>query len=312
MTVKVIVATSSPEKTRKWHAAFEQAWPQGTFVAWSEQAGTVGAQYAIVWQPPAELFRREHGLQAVFNLGAGVDGLMSLPSLPRSLPIVRLEGAGMAEQMAEYVVYGLVRAAREFGEYESRQRRALWQPLPAIRREDWPVGIMGMGTIGAEVARAVSSLGYAVAGWSRTPRALPGIQTYGGQDGLAGFLARTRVLVNVLPLTASTENILDRANLSRLLPNGYLINVARGQHLVEDDLLALLDQGRMQGAMLDVFRTEPLPADHPFWRHPKIIMTPHVAAITLEDGTVAQIVDKIRALRQNRPISGVVNRDSGY
>ncbi|HEU0229301.1 MAG TPA: glyoxylate/hydroxypyruvate reductase A [Burkholderiaceae bacterium] len=313
MTVKAIVATQSADNTRRWCQAFRNAWPEARFDAWSESSPVPsGARYAIVWQPPSALFRNETALEAVFNLGAGVDSLLRLPELPRSLSIVRLEGAGMAEQMVEYVLYGLLRAAREFSNYAVSQADVRWQTRPAIRREDWPVGVMGLGTIGTEVAQAVARLGYPVAGWSRTARPVPGIEIFGGQENLAAFLARTRVLVNVLPLTPDTEDILNRDNLSRLLPDGYLINVARGRHLVEEDLLALLDGGRLMGAMLDVFRTEPLPADHPFWRHPGIVVTPHVAAITLQDDTVAQIVGKIRDMERGVAVSGVVNRGSGY
>lgn len=313
MTVKAIVATQSADNTRRWCRAFQQAWPEARFEAWSESSPEPsGARYAIVWQPPSEVFRRETSLEAVFNLGAGVDGLLRLPDFPQSLSVVRLEGAGMAEQMVEYVLYGLLRASREFPEYAASQAGRQWQPRPAIRREAWPVGVMGMGTIGAEVAQAVARLGYAVAGWSRTARSVPGVETFAGRERLDAFLARTRVLVNVLPLTPDTENILNRDALSRLQPGGYLINVARGQHLVEDDLLALLAEGRMQGAMLDVFRTEPLPADHPFWHHPGIVVTPHIAAITLQDDTVVQIVGKIRDMERGVPVSGVVDRGSGY
>ncbi len=311
--VKAVVAAQSADNTQRWREAFQRAWPEAQFHAWAGRGSpSLDAPYAIVWRPPAELFLHETALKAVFNLGAGVDSLLQMPELPPSLPVVRLEDAGMAAQMTEYVVYGLVRASRGFDRYEAAQGNARWRQLPAICRDDWPVGVMGMGAMGAEVARVVARLGYPVAGWSRSARRMAGVENHVGQAGLAAFLSRTRVLVNLLPLTPDTENILNYRNLSRLLAGGYLINVARGQHLVEDDLLTLLDEGRIAGAMLDVFRSEPLPSDHPFWHRRDVIVTPHVAAITLQSAAVAQVVGKIRDLERGVAVSGVVDRDSGY
>ena len=312
MTVKIIIATDSDASSRRWRDAFEGCGLDAEFFAWSRDAHPVQADYAVVWRPSADLFEREDRLKAVFNLGAGVDGVMRLPNLPPRLPVVRIEDAGMASQMIEYTLHGLLRASREFARYDEFQRAGEWAVLPSFRRDQWPVGIMGMGTIGTEIARAVARLGYAVAGWSRSPRALDGIESFAGARQLPAFLARTRVLVNVLPLTADTENILDRKTLGQLLPDAYLINIARGEHVVDDDLVEMLDAGRLRGAMLDVFRAEPLPGDHAFWRHPKVTITPHVAAINSKPETVAQIAGKIRAMQKNQPVSGVVSRALGY
>jgi len=172
--------------------------------------------------------------------------------------------------------------------------------------------VMGLGVLGQRVAQAVAGFEFPVAGWSRTPREVPGVRCYAGEAELSAFLAATRVLVCLLPLTAETQNILNRESLSRLQPGGYVINVARGGHLVDADLLALLDSGHLAGAALDVFRTEPLPADHPFWSHPKVTVTPHMSARTLREESVAQIVHKIRALERGEPIAGVVDRQRGY
>ncbi|MEO6985116.1 MAG: glyoxylate/hydroxypyruvate reductase A [Paralcaligenes sp.] len=309
---KVIVATNSRSNTVKWCDAFEGSLPETQFIPWDEAGEPVGADYAVVWQPAPALFLRETRLRAVFNLGAGIDSVLRLAELPRDLPIVRLEDAGMAEQMVEYVVYGLLRATRQFAVYETQQRAGEWVGLPAVDRTRWSVGVMGLGVIGERVARAVAQLGYPVAGWARHAKEIPGVEVYGGADQLPAFLARTRVLVNLLPLTPETENILNRKNLEQLLPHAYLINVARGRHLVEQDLLDLLASGQIAGAMLDVFSSEPLPKSHPFWSHAAITVTPHVAAITLREDTVDQIVNKIVNLKQGLPISGLVSRDHGY
>jgi len=169
-----------------------------------------------------------------------------------------------------------------------------------------------LGVLGARVAQALTHFEFPVNGWSRTPKVLPGVRGFAGAAQLDDFLASSRVLVNLLPLTPDTTNILNRDHLSRLQSGGYLINVARGAHLVDEDLLALIHSGHISGAMLDVFRTEPLPADHPFWREPKITLTPHISARTLREESIAQIVGKIDALQRGQAVVGVVSVARGY
>jgi glyoxylate/hydroxypyruvate reductase A len=171
---------------------------------------------------------------------------------------------------------------------------------------------MGLGVLGERVAKALTVFEFPVHGWSRTPKAIEGVFTHSDEVGFDTFLSSTRVLVNLLPLTRDTQDIINRETLGKLKPSAYLVNVARGAHLVEADLLALLDSGHMAGATLDVFRTEPLPAGHPFWRHPKITVTPHTSARTLRDESIAQIAGKIRALEAGQPIAGVVDPVRGY
>jgi len=309
IAMKIIVASTLPEK---WVEPLAAALPEITVLPWRDDGPAVDADVAVVWRPPAELFTRERKLKAIFNLGAGVDGLLTLPTLPADVPVVRLEDAGMAVQMAEYAAYALTRASRQFGAYERQQHDGVWQELPEIRRAEWPVGVLGLGVMGARVAQTLAGLDYPVAGWSRSPRELDGIQTYAGAAGFGTFLARTRVLVNLLPLTDETRDILRRDTLKQLLPGAYLINLGRGEHLVEEDLLALLDEGQLAGATLDVFRTEPLPAGHRFWTHPRVTVTPHIAAISLRQNTVDQIATKIRTMMQGKPLTGVVSRERGY
>lgn len=312
VSFKVVIAGANQAGSERWQKAFTKAYPQYTFFSLPESETDIEADYAVVWRPPGWLFSRGKGLRAVFNLGAGVDGLLRLPELPTNLPVIRLEDAGMARQMAEYVVHGLTNVTRQFDHYQQQQTQANWRVLPAVRPRDWPVGVLGLGTIGSQVASAIAALGYPVLGWSRSERNLPGIQSFHGADSLNDFLAQTRVLVNILPLTPDTHGILNRQTLGRLLPGSYLINVGRGEHLVEEDLLPLIDSGKMQGALLDVFRTEPLPTDHAFWAHPAVRVTPHIAAITLEDEAREQIINKIITLEQGGQITGVVPRDRGY
>lgn len=292
-----------------WLQGLREAMPGAEIDLW--QPGAPPADHAVVWAPPQQFFDEQPQLQGIFNIGAGVDALMQR-RLPPQAVVVRLDDAGMSAQMAEYVCHAVIRHFREFDGYEADMRQGLWSYRKPRERADFAVGVMGLGVLGARVARALQVFDFPVRGWSRSPRQLDGIRCFAGQDQLPAFLAGCRVLVCLLPLTPDTRDILRRDTLSQLQPGAYLVNVARGAHLVEDDLLALLESGHMAGATLDVFRTEPLPAGHPFWQHPRITVTPHTSARTLRRESIAQIVGKIQALAQGRPIAGIVQRERGY
>ena len=292
-----------------WLEGLHAALPEAELGVWSP--GAPQADHAVVWAPPQQFIDEQPRLKGLFNIGAGVDALLKL-DLPPGLTVVRLDDAGMAVQMAEYVCHALIRHFREFAADEADMAAGRWPNRPPRRRSDFPVGILGLGVLGERVARAVAQFEFPVRGWSRTPKRLEGIECFAGAQQLHDFLAGTRVLVCLLPLTAETAGVLNRDTLSRLLPGAYLVNVARGAHLVEEDLLALLDSGQLAGATLDVFRTEPLPADHPFRGHPRLTLTPHVSARTLREESIAQIARKIRAFERGEPVAGVVDRLRGY
>jgi glyoxylate/hydroxypyruvate reductase A len=296
-------------KAEPWLQGLAAALPGADITVW--QPGAPVADYAVVWAPPQQFLDEQQGIQALFNIGAGVDALLQR-RLPPGALVVRLDDAGMAVQMAEYVCHAVIRHFREFDQYEASMRAGQWAYRKPRLRQDLPVGVMGLGVLGERVAKALAQFEFPVNGWSRSPKAMDGIRCFSGQSGFQDFLAASRVLVNLLPLTPDTQNILNRDTLSRLLPGGYLINVARGAHLVEDDLLALLDSGHLAGATLDVFRTEPLPMGHPFWNHPRITLTPHTSARTLLGESIAQIVGKIAALERGEAIAGVVDPVRGY
>ena len=296
-------------KPQPWLEGLRAALPGATVEVW--QPGAPQADHAVVWAPPQQFFDEQRALKGLFNIGAGVDALLKL-RLPPGVKVVRLDDAGMSVQMAEYVCHTVIRHFREFDGYDADVKAGKWSYRKPRERRDFPVGVMGLGVLGERVAKALRVFEFPVHGWSRTPKAIEGVFTHSGEVGFETFLSSSRVLVNLLPLTTDTQDIIDRDTLGRLQPDGYLINVARGAHLVEADLLALLDSGHMAGATLDVFRTEPLPAEHPFWNHPKITVTPHTSARTLRNESVAQIADKIRALEAGRPIKGVVDPVRGY
>jgi glyoxylate/hydroxypyruvate reductase A len=256
-------------------------------------------------------------VKAIFVAGAGVDALLKMgdgvgTGVPSHIPLVRLGDAGMGLQMAQYVAHAVLRYFRRFGEYEAQARTGQWAPLPQHHREDFTVGVLGTGMLGRRVLDAMAHFGFPLRAWSRTQKDLPGVACFCGAEGLDGFLRGSRVLVNVLPLTPQTANLLDRANLSKLQPSSYLVNIARGAHVAEPDLLALIKSGHIAGATLDVFRHEPLPPQHPFWLEPRITMTPHIAALTLRRESIEQIAGKIRDLEAGKAIADVVNRSEGY
>ena len=296
-------------KPGPWLQDLAKALPGADISLW--QSGAPQADYAVVWAPPQQFLDEQPGLKALFNIGAGVDALFKLRLSP-SIPVVRLDDAGMAVQMAEYVCHAVIRHFRGFDQYEARMRAGEWAYRPAPRRADCPVGIMGLGVLGQRVAQALAQFEFPLNGWSRSPKTIAGVRCFHGADGLNDFLAASRVLVNLLPLTSETENILNHDTLSRLQAGGYVINPARGAHVVDADLIALIDSGHLAGAALDVFRTEPLPAGHPFWQHPKITLTPHTSARTLRDESIAQIAGKIAALQRGEAVAGVVDTQRGY
>jgi len=293
-------------------ATFAQAGLPATLV--EHQGQGCGARYAVVWMPPDSLFATERDLRAVFNVGAGVEKLLALAALPPQLPVLRLVDAGMAPKMAEYVCFALARITRGLHRFGSPQPLRDWN---ADRPRGTPptVGVMGLGAIGATIARAVTTFGYQALGWSRSPRAMDGVRCFAGADELEPFLARTNVLVDVLPLTAETENLLNAKRLAQLPGGAHVINIGRGATIVDEDLLAALDNGHLASATLDVFRVEPLPSGHPFWFHPKITVTPHLSGPTPREPAAQQIASAIAQLESGVPaasLPGFVERARGY
>lgn len=292
-----------------WISGLQAAIPGAEVTLW--QPGAPVADYAVVWKPPQQMLDEQAGLKAIFNTGAGVDALMKL-NLPVGVPVIRLDDAGMAVQMAEYVCHAVIRHFREFDGYEADMANGKWSFRKPRSRMDYPVGVLGLGVLGERVAKVVAQFDFPVNGWSRSAKTLDGVQCFSGEQGLDAFLAASRFLVCLLPLTPDTENLINAQRLAQLQAGGYVINVARGAHVVDADLLAAIASGHVAGATLDVFRTEPLPQDHPFWTCPQITLTPHTSARTLRSESIAQIARKIAALRQGEPVAGKVDTQRGY
>jgi len=294
----------------EWRAALAAALPEAAIGVWPD--GPCEPDYVLVWKPPADMFARVRPGKAIFNLGAGVEALLAAPMLPTDVPVIRLEDAGMAEQMGEYVALAVLRAYREADAYAAQQRAQRWQPRPRIAKSAFGVGVLGFGVLGRAVAGALAPFGFPLRGWSRERKRSPGVESFAGRAGLQPFLAASNVLVCVLPSTPETRGLLGGAALDALPRGAHLVNIARGDIVVDEDLIAALDRGHLASATLDVFREEPLPSGHPFWHHPRITLTPHVSAVTLVGESVAQVAGKIRRLERGKPVTGIVDRARGY
>ncbi len=278
---------------------------------WPEVGDPAAIDLALVWRPPPGELARYPNLKAILSLGAGIEGLIADPTVP-DVPIARMVDPSLARTMIEYVLLAVLRHHREFDRFERAQRARRWAyrfpPQAAERR----IGIMGLGELGAAVARRLVAHGFAVFGWSRTPKALPGVTSYAGRSELHAFLHQVDILVCLLPLTAETGGILDAETFASLPHGACVINVARGAHLVEADLIAALDAGHLGGATLDVFQTEPLPPESPLWAHPKVLVTPHVASYSLPATAAEGVVENIRRARAGQPLRHQVDRARGY
>lgn len=299
-----------------WLAGMAKRLPRANIRAWLP-GDDRPADYALAWRPPYEMLTNRRDLKGIFALGAGVDAILEQErqhpgSLPAGVPLIRLEDTGMAQQMDEYALAGVLRYFRRFDEYQLQQQQQNWSPLEPHQQNDFTIGILGAGVLGKSVAQKLVAFGFNVRCWSRSPKQIEHVQSFAGQSQLAAFLDGTRLLINLLPNTPETAGILNRQLLGRLVPGAYLINIARGAHLVEDDLLAMLEQGQLAAAMLDVFVNEPLPYAHTFWRHPRVTITPHIAAITLPEQAMDQVSANILRLEAGEQPAGVVDIQRGY
>jgi glyoxylate/hydroxypyruvate reductase A len=295
-----------------WHAALKRRLPDLDFRVWPETGDLRDIDAVMVWNhPPGEL-KRYPNLRLIVSLGAGVNHILDDPDLPAGVPIARIVDEALTTGMVEYTLAAVLRYHRELDLYEGFQREKQWKkrrtPYIAERR----VGVLGLGEIGAACAHAVAALGFPTAGWSRTAKSVQSIETFSGSAGLRSFLARTDILVCVLPLTAETRGIINAELLAALPKGSHVINIARGAHVVDGDLLAAFDSGQIAGATLDVFAPEPLPENHPFWTHPKVLMTPHIASLTNSDTASACIAENLRRLATGQQLLHLVERNRGY
>ena len=269
-------------------------------------------EVALAWKPQPGLLASFKNLKMIVSLGMGVDHLLADDQLPHHVAITRIMDDGLVGQMAEFAIYWALWHHRDIAKYAASQRAKKWKPEAFVDSIDRPIGIMGLGTIGTDTARKFALLGFPTMGWSRTAKTVPGVTTFHGRDSLPPFLDRSAILVNVLPLTRETRGILDKSLFDALPRGAFIINMGRGGHVVDDDLLAALESGHLAGAALDVFNTEPLPSDHPYWTHPKVHITPHMAGYTNPRTASPGVIENIKRLRKGQPLLHTVDPKTGY
>ncbi len=307
-----ILFKSDADSADDWKQALQSAMPELEVRIWPQSGDPGDIDYALVWVPIGDVLRTLPNLKVVFSLGAGVDHLLQQEGLRRDVPIVRMVDPALTQGMSEYLLFHVLRYHRRMSEYAAQQREIRWQQLPQVVPQQRRIGIMGLGIMGADVAGKLAALDFDVAGWSRSPKSLPGVRFFHGEDQLYTFLGGTEILICLLPLTPQTKFIINQHTLAWLPRGASVINVARGAHVNEDDLLAALDSGHIAGATLDVFAEEPLPTTHPFWRHPAVTVTPHIASLTNPDTAAAHIVANIRRHQRGEPLTDVVDWERGY
>ncbi len=306
-----IVIKSDFNSFDAWAKAFAKAGMDA--IRWSDrEANRDSIRYALVWKPEPGVLAALPALEVVFSIGAGVDHLVGDNLVPPHLPVVRNVDPGLTAGMVEHVVYHVIRFHRGMADYEQDQASQHWRPRLQTPVWDHTVGIMGIGELGGACAKALAHLGFQVSGWSRRPRELTGIRCFHGDASLAEFLGQCEYLVCLLPLTQETRGILNRRTFDRLPRGARLINVGRGPLMVDADLLAALESGQVGAAALDVFNQEPLPSEHPFWKHPGITITPHVASITLPATSALHVIDNIRRHREGRELTHTADLARGY
>lgn len=306
-----ILYKADAERGREWQRIFAARAPDLPFRIWPDIGDPADVRYLAAWQPPPNILESFPQVQVIFSVGAGVDQF-DLSSIPAHIPVVRTVDPGIVDGMVEYVVFATLAMHRHVIRYIDDQRRGRWEPirvLPSSRRR---IGVMGLGSLGRSVLERLRSFGFPLAGWNRSARTMDGVACFAGVEQLLEFLSRCDILICLLPLTPETRGILCRRTFEAMPPGAGLINVGRGGHLVEEDLLDALEGGRLSNAILDVAATEPLPVDHRFWKHPKILITPHIASMTQPETAALVLLENIRRFEAGEPMTDVIDRTKGY
>ena len=309
--MKTLLFKSDIERGGLWLDAFAAQAPDLKVETFPYDGDPEAVDYALVWSPPPGELKRYPNLKVIFSVGAGIDHLKNDPELP-DLPVVRMVEPGLTAGMTEYVVWAVLHHHRYMLDYAEQQRERRWEEInqiPAVRRR---VGILGLGHLGRDAAEKLAVFGFPLSGWSRSEKNVPGVRCHHGDAGLKAFLAESEILVALLPWTAETDGILNAETLGQLPKGAALINVGRGGLQVEADLVAALDSGQLSGATLDVFREEPLPSDSPFYDHPRVVVTPHIASMTIPETAVGAVLEQIRRFEAGQPLEHTVDFKRGY
>ena len=312
MNRTALLFAGAEDRAQSWSEAFAAESPEIEFVPYESGLELGRFRYCLAWKPDGGIWRNMPGLKAIFSLGAGVDRLLADPGLPRHVPIIRMIEPALTEGMVAYVLWQCLFHHRRMWELIEAQEAGEWRPHTYPTAAERVVGIMGLGEIGKAVSAKLVEFGFNVRGWSRTQKRVPGIACHAGPDQFADFLRDVEILICLLPLTPETADILNRSTFENLAPGACLINAARGGHLVEEDLLAAMKSGQIAAATLDVFKTEPLPPDHPFWTTRRLFITPHNASLTDPRGAARHVAREIERMEAGKNPGYVVDRLLGY
>ncbi|MBW6478178.1 MAG: glyoxylate/hydroxypyruvate reductase A [Bacteroidales bacterium] len=307
-----LVIFSNVHKIQPWIYALKNAGPDIEVISHEEIKDKNKVKFALSWDHPKGIFKEYPNLKCISSMGAGVDHIMNDPDIPEQIKIVRIIDPLLSQDLAEFALALTMNHLRGLGKYFYLQSRKTWKKSMYKRISDIKIGIMGTGAIGNHVALFLQSCGFSVSGWGKNPGKQTNYKRYHGYEQLDGFLGNINILICLLPLTPETKGILNRKTLGKLPQGAYLINLGRGLHIVDKDLIEMLDSGHLSGASLDVFEHEPLPADHAFWAHPAIQITPHVASLTTPASVAPQIIENYRRAINNQSLLNLVNREQGY
>ena len=300
------------EKSEVWESGLRQAFPEETIQVYPKLSSPERVEIAIVANPPPGVLSQLPNLKLIQSLWAGVDKLLSDPTLPPHVPLCRLVDPNLNQAMTESVLLHVLTLHRRIPQYRAQQQQRQWKQLAQPLASETTVGILGLGELGVKAAMALGAVGFRVMGWSRNHKILAGVGTFWGEDGLRQLLGQIPILVNLLPLTPQTQGLLNQSLFAQLPQGAGLVNVARGKHLVEADLLEALGSGQLSHAILDVFTTEPLPVDYPFWPHPGITLLPHVAAYSHPQSSLERVKENLIRFRTGQPLMYRVDRELGY
>lgn len=302
----------NPKGVEPWISALKKVDPQLDIRTFPNDSNREEISFALTWRHPHGIFKDYTNLKCISSMGAGVDHLLKDPELPNNISITRLVDPFLAQDMAEFVLALIMNHLRDLNAFKIKQTQSIWKPGDYLRIKDVKIGIMGMGAIGKTVAMELQKSGFNVIGWARTPKEGVGVPIYAGGKEFSKFLTSIDVVVCVLPLTPQTKGILNKITFQQLPKNAFVINVGRGEHLEEEDLLQFIADGHLSGASLDVFSEEPLPAHNAIWKHPRINVTPHIASLTNPESVAPQIVENYYRMKAGKPLLNIVSREKGY
>ena len=302
---------ADPERGRVWRAYFAAHAPDINFRVWPDIGDIADVRYLAAWAPPTDFVASLPNLEMLFSIGAGIDQF-DMESIPAHVAVARMIEPGLAEGMVEYCSFATLALHRHMLDYRAAQAEGQWAPIKLVPAAERRVGVMGLGNLGRVVLERLKAFGFPLSGWSRSAQVIDGVDCFAAEAGLPAFLARCDILICLLPLTPDTRGILCRETFDQLPKGAAIVNVGRGGHLVDQDLLSALDAGHISDAIVDVMEPEPPAAEHPFWRHPRIMITPHIASMTRPESAAQALIANIRRHREGKPVEGLVRRELGY